>query len=133
MINVDANSKEGNKDLTLIKKCCQKNMSDYFNIRTVWYISSCFSLISPQIGHCALPCPGEANKKLYLELNFKERIAIVLIISHPVWVPSYTASQALMNWGGSLGMGLRFKAENMVSKQTFVPMLSSHGKEDFHY
>lgn len=49
-MNVDANAKESNKDLTLIKKCCQKSMNDYFNISPVWCISPCFSLISPQIG-----------------------------------------------------------------------------------
>lgn len=53
MIDVGANTKESNKDLTLIKKCCQKNMNDYFNIRAVWCTSFGFSFISPQKGCCA--------------------------------------------------------------------------------
>lgn len=49
MINVDTDAKENNKDLTLIKKCCQKHMNDCFNISAVWRLSPCFPLISPQI------------------------------------------------------------------------------------
>lgn len=49
----DANAKESHKDLTLIKKCCQESVSDYFNISSAWRVSARFSLISPQMGHCA--------------------------------------------------------------------------------
>jgi hypothetical protein len=35
-----------------------------------------------------MPYPCEENEKLYLELNFKERIAIVLILSLPMGASS---------------------------------------------
>lgn len=95
MINVETNAKESHKDLTLIKKCCQIKMNDYFNISTVCSIFPCFPLISPD-KLLYMPYPCEANEKLYFEFNLKERIAIVLIISHPLWVLSKIGLQALV-------------------------------------